>query len=61
MTPKTHHRSVELKHSANQAKVEQIAELLHWFSSACAVCKDEKIRHREPPRPEEVGASYQTN
>ena len=45
MTPKTHHRSVELKHSANQAKVDHIAELLHWFSSACAVCKTEKIRH----------------
>ena len=45
MTPKTHHRSVELKHCANQAKVDQIAELLHWFSSACTVCKDEKIRH----------------
>ena len=45
MTPKTHHRSVELKHCANQAKVDQIADLLHWFSSACAVCKDEKIRH----------------
>ena len=45
MNPKTHHRSVELKHCANQAKVDQIAELLHWFSSACTVCKDEKIRH----------------
>ena len=45
MTPKTHHRSVELKHCANQAKVDHIAELLHWFSSACAVCKTEKIRH----------------
>lgn len=45
MNPKTHHRSVELKHNANQAKVDQIAELLHWFSSACTVCKDEKIRH----------------
>lgn len=45
MTPKTHHRSVELKHCANQAKVDQIADLLHWFSSACAVCKTEKIRH----------------
>lgn len=45
MTSKTHHRSVELKHCANQAKVDQIAELLHWFSSACAVCKTEKIRH----------------
>ena len=45
MTPKTHHRSIELKHCANQAKVDQIAELLHWFSSACTVCKDEKIRH----------------
>ena len=45
MTPKTYHRSVELKHCANQAKVDQIAELLHWFSSACTVCKDEKIRH----------------
>lgn len=45
MTPKRHHRSVELKHSANQAKVDQIAELLHWFSSACAMCKTEKIRH----------------
>lgn len=45
MTPKTHHRSVELKHCANQAKVDQLAELLHWFSSACTVCKDEKIRH----------------
>lgn len=45
MTSKTHHRSVKLKHCANQAKVGQIAELLHWFSSACAVCKDEKIRH----------------
>lgn len=45
MTLKTHHRSVELKHCANQAKVDQIAELLHWFSSACTVCKDEKIRH----------------
>lgn len=42
---KTHYRSVELKHCANQAKVDQIAELLHWFSSACTVCKDEKIRH----------------
>lgn len=45
MTSKTHHRSVELKHCANQAKVGQIADLLHWFSSACAVCKGEKIRH----------------
>lgn len=45
MTPKTHHRSVELNHCANQAKVDQLAELLHWFSSACTVCKDEKIRH----------------
>lgn len=45
MNPKMHHRSVELKHCANQAKVDQIAELLHWFSSACTVCKDEKIRH----------------
>ena len=45
MTPKTHHRSVELKHCANQAKVDQLADLLHWFSSACAVCKTEKIRH----------------
>lgn len=45
MTPKTHHRSVELKHCANQAKVDQLAELLHWFSSACAVCKTEKIHH----------------
>ena len=45
MTSKTHHRSVELKHCANQAKVDQIAELLRWFSSACAVCKTEKVRH----------------
>lgn len=45
MAPKTHHRSVELTHCANQVKVDQIAELLHWFSSACAVCKTEKIRH----------------
>lgn len=45
MTPKAHHRSVELKHCANQAKVDKLAELLHWFSSACTVCKDEKIRH----------------
>lgn len=45
MNSKTHHRSVELKHCANQAKVDQIAGLLHWFSSACAVCKTEKIRH----------------
>jgi len=45
MTSKTHHRSVELKHCANQAKVDQIADLLHWFSSACTVCKEEKIRH----------------
>lgn len=45
MTPKRHHRSVELKHCANQTKVDQIAELLRWFSSACAVCKTEKIRH----------------
>lgn len=45
MTSKTHHRSVELKHCANQTKVDQITELLHWFSSACTVCKDEKIRH----------------
>lgn len=45
MTPKTHHRSVELKHCANQAKVDRLADLLHWFSSACTVCKTEKIRH----------------
>lgn len=43
--PNTHHRSVEVKHHANQAKVEQIADLLRWFTSACAVCKNEKIRH----------------
>lgn len=41
----THHRSVELKHHANQAKVDQVTDLIHWFSMASAVCKDEKIRH----------------
>lgn len=45
MTPKKHYRSVGLKHCANQEKVDQLTELLHWFSSACTVCKDEKIRH----------------
>lgn len=45
MKPKTHHRSVEVKHHANQAKIDQVENLLHWFVSACAVCKTEKIRH----------------
>ena len=41
----THHRSVELRHHANQAKIDQVEDLLHWFAMASAVCKDEKIRH----------------
>ena len=41
----THHRSVELKHHANQAKIDQVADLIHWFAMASTVCKDEKIRH----------------
>lgn len=45
MKTKTHHRSVEIKHHANQAKVGQIEDLTRWFISACAVCKTEKIRH----------------
>lgn len=45
MKTKTHHRSVEVKHHANQAKVEQVEDLSRWFTSACAVCKTEKIRH----------------
>lgn len=45
MKTKTHHRSVEIIHHANQAKVEQVEDLIHWFISACAVCKNEKIRH----------------
>ena len=45
MKTKTHHRSVEIKHHANQAKVDQVGDLTYWFISACAVCKTEKIRH----------------
>ena len=41
----THHRSVEVKHHANQVKINQVEDLLHWFAMASAVCKDEKIRH----------------
>ena len=41
----THHRSVELRHHANQAKIDQVEDLLHWFAMASTVCKDEKIRH----------------
>lgn len=45
MSTKTHYRSVEVKHQANQAKIVQVEDLIHWFVSACAVCKTEKIRH----------------
>lgn len=45
MKTKTHHRSIEVRHNANQSKVEQVEDLIRWFSSACAVCKTEKIRH----------------
>ena len=45
MNHKIHHRSVNLKHYANKAKVDQITDLLRWFSSACTVCKNEKIHH----------------
>ena len=45
MVQTTNHRSVELKHHANQVKIDQIADLIHWFSMASTVCKDEKIRH----------------
>lgn len=45
VTSSSNHRSVELKHHANQAKVDQVAELVHWFTMACTVCKGEKIRH----------------
>lgn len=36
---------MELKHHANRAKIDQVEDLIHWFISACAVCKTEKIRH----------------
>lgn len=45
MVRTTNHRSVELRHHANQAKIDQVEDLLHWFVMASTVCKDEKIRH----------------
>lgn len=45
MKTKTHHRSIEVRHNADQSKVEQVEDLIRWFISACAVCKTEKIRH----------------